>query len=462
MTPESATPSAVNSNLWQRLRTKIVIAALLLCLLYSAFVLVQEWKSDGKTHALTHGAPILRALLFQRGTQMDLYDPHGQFVRSVQEPKRTEELPIARLLSTRAILVAAGTQARVRDMGSSYAYDALPSGSQSSLVSLSRNTNFTYFIPEGPDRTHLHIDFAGCGEIAAMKLPAAELWYDPDQLFSTLALPIQQKMMLSPAETSLALVNQTMFPRITLVHLIERQASALSVPSFDPDQLHFSPFYIDDQTLLFSVLDRKHWGTVRYHLSTGTYEMLSTDFTDHAYVSRSGDVILQQSFFGETINIPFGSVALLDRQKSIPAREIESIIGPRENHAGLFSLLFSNPEASALHFRSDLTTASFNGIAQSELRESLRTYWREYQLKLLHAVGTFRLLKLAPDGTLTHVETLPFEIHPPATFAQYMDDAEPLLRALELPPSLIEEYRKRRADAVEQRDYYILVDSLGY
>jgi len=397
--------------------------------------------------------------------RLDLYDlsAQGGLVRSIQESYQENDFSItSRLLSTRAILTSGRTLTRVRDAGSSYAYNPFTADQKSLLLHLSRNTNFTYYIPDGQDRTHLFIDLASCGEIAKIPLPAEESWYDASKLFGTLNLPMQRKMMLSPAETSLALVHHDTFPRIALIQLIGRHATALSVPSFDPEQLHFSPFFIDDQTLLFSVLDSNHWGTVRYHLSTGTYEILSQNFTDHAYSSLSGDVILQQSFFDETINVPFGSVALLEQIRGIPVQEIASLTGQKENRSELFSLLFQKPEESSLHFKPNLTTQSFNAIAESELREPLRDFWRDYQLKLAQAVGVFHLLNLDPDGTLTQIETIPFEIHPPATFAQYVEDAEPLLRALDLPTSLIEEYRKRRRDAKDKGEEYLLVDDLSY
>ncbi|MDO8469124.1 MAG: hypothetical protein Q7S29_05195, partial [Candidatus Peribacter sp.] len=300
-TPASASAQSPQATV----RSRMMIVVLLLSLLYSAVVLVREWKYTEKANPLMHQSSTMRALLFQKGARLDLYDPHELFVRSGQEPNLgTERFRAPRLLSTRAVLIGNGTSARVRDLGSAYTYDPLTAAQNSEILSLGRNTNFTYYIPEGPDHTHLRIDFARCGQIADIPLPTAELWYDARTLFDTLALPMQQKMVLSPAETSLALVHHDAFPRITLVQLIERQAVALSVPSFNPDQLHFSPFFMDDQTLLFSVLDRDHWGTVRYRLSTGTYEILSENFTDHTYHSVAGDIMLQQSFFDETINVP--------------------------------------------------------------------------------------------------------------------------------------------------------------
>ncbi|MDO8469380.1 MAG: hypothetical protein Q7S29_06525, partial [Candidatus Peribacter sp.] len=136
--------------------------------------------------------------------------------------------------------------------------------------------------------------------------------------------------------------------------------------------------------------------------------------------------------------------------------------GPKENHPGLFSLLFQKPEETLLQFKTDLSTQSFNAIAESDLRESLRTFWRDEQLQLSHAVGASHLFTLQPDDTLSEMETIPFEIRPPATYAEYIENAEPLLRALGLPAPLLEEYRKRSAEALKLGEYYTLVDDLSY
>ncbi|MDD5041001.1 MAG: hypothetical protein PHX87_01100 [Candidatus Peribacteraceae bacterium] len=463
MTFPSTPPLASADDLRPTWRGRMMLAILLFSLLYSGITLVREWGPAEKEKSLTGGLPSLQAILFQNGTRLDLYDAQNPFVRFIQESEQNRSLLIPpRLLSPKAILIGEGATVRVRDMSSTYTYPPLASDQKSSLVFLSRNTNFTYSIPDGPDHTHLHIDFSRCGEIADIPLPAEEPWYKADRLFDSLTLPKQKKMVLSPAETTLVLVHHDVFPRMTLVHLIARQAAALSVPSFDPEQLHFSPFFIDDQTLLFSVLDRYHWGTVRYNILTGTYEVLSQNFTDHAYHSLSGNVILQQSFYDETINVPFGSLALLDQTRGIPVQEIAALIGQQEQQAGLYSLLFQQPKESVLHFRTDLTTASFNVIAPSDVRELLRTFWRDYQLKLSQSVGVLRLQKLESDDTFTPVETIPFEIHAPATFIQFIENAEPLLKALEVPVSLIEEYRKRSTEAKEAGAYYTLVDDLSY
>lgn len=456
-------PSPAKSFL-SRLRILILIP-LLLSLVYSITVLIREWTPPERERMLSGTVPVLHALLFQQGTKLDLFDTYtgNGLVRSAAGAlTSSEELNFPpRILSTKVALLSESRHARVRAMTSTYSYDPLE-GQESPLILLARNMNYTFALMDEQSPPHLRIDFAGCGTLADIPLSEHPDWYKPVTLFQIMGLLQQRMMRLSPAETSLAIVHHAHVPHIMLVDVIGRNVIPLSVPSFDPEQLHFSPFFINEETLLFSVLDGKHWGTVRYHLSTGTYEVLSENFTDHAYHSLTGKVILQQSFFDSGTNIPFGSTGLLGQRQNIPLRVIENLTGPRENNHAIFSLLFENPEESSLHFKTDLTSQSFNAIAESTLREPLRTLWREKQLKLTRSVGVFRLLNLEPDDTLTPVETIPFEIHPPAISAQYVKDTEPLLRALEVPATLIEEYRKRSADAAKTGEEYMLVDDLSY
>ncbi|MFH1444051.1 MAG: hypothetical protein ABIG34_01520 [Candidatus Peregrinibacteria bacterium] len=444
------------------IRSRIVLLGLFLCLMYPAYILVQEWEFATAERAVMSDKPALRALLFQEGARLQIFDMslRQDTVRSTKPLNTTDILSSARLLSPRIVLVGSGAQTQVLDLVSSYTYNA--TDRESPLTLLSRNTNFTYTLSDDPDRARLTIDFAECGEIADIPLPERGQWYEPEALFETLGLSMQNSMRLSPAETSLALVKHGTFPRTILVNLIQRNAIALSVPSFDPEQIHFSPFFIDDQTLLFSVLDRKQWATVLYHISTGTYETLSIGFTDHAYHTLTGKIILVQSFYDDALNIPFGSVALLGQKREISVQEIEAITGPRADSANIFALLFQQPDASILHFKSDLTTQSFNAINQSDVRESLRTFWLERQQQLARAVGNFRLLQLNSNGATTLIDTIPFEIRPPAITVQYVDNVEPLLKALELTPGLIEEYRKRNAFAIKSKSEYVLVDDLSY
>jgi hypothetical protein len=269
-------------------------------------------------------------------------------------------------------------------------------------------------------------------------------------------------MVLSPAETSLVLLDHTSSPRLILIDLIERTALELIAPSYDPEQLHFSPLFLDEETLLFSVIDRDHWGTVLYHIADGRYEPFSTTFTDRAYHSTSGKLVLVQSFYDNTVNIPFGSTALRERLRAIPLKLVENIVGPIQSQeaAEIRTLLFQTPEGNLLNFRRDLSSSSFNAIEDPLIREQLRTLWLSHRAEVQTASGIFRILSGGSPHSLTTAATVPFDLSPPQTSAEYTNDVEPLLQALELPPSLLQEYRKRSANAKKAGEAYILVDAM--
>lgn len=464
MTADTLPPAPQNEPRipWYR---RLILLPLAIAFAYALYVGVQEWIPPSRPHELRNTQPVLQALLFRRGAGIHVYDlstpklvvrTAGERIRA---PEGTEPV---RLLSTRAALIRSEDRFRVRDAASSYAYDPLTADDTSPLALLSRATNFTFSLSDDSQQPHLNISFAPCGFLAAIPLPEAQNWYSSDQLFDTLSLPKQSRMLLSPAETALTIVHHELFPQIMLADLLQRSAAALFVPSFGTEQVHFSPFFVDERTLLFSVLDSNRHATVLYDISEGTYDIISPDFTDHAYHSFTGKVILRQSFFDDSVNIPFGSVALLEKQRGLPVESIEEITGPRADNASLFALLFVQPEDPVLHFSPDLDLQSFNGIASSAPREALRALWQEYQLKLMHATGEFRLSTLGPDRTLVRSATIPFALNPPAVFVEYVENVEPLLRALDVPDAVIEEYRTRSATVAGQGDYYLLVDELSY
>ncbi|HBH19646.1 MAG TPA: hypothetical protein DDX11_01585 [Candidatus Peribacter riflensis] len=464
MTPVT-TPPASGMLVPPTWRNRLVLLPLLCAFALAVYVFTQEWRPQNRVRVFSDITPTLQALLFRQGTRLDLYDVSSpKTIRTATPFEDAQEIARpARLLSPKAVLIASEQHARVRDMASAYAYDPL-AGSGSPLVLLSRNTNFTFSLSDESRNPRVRIAFSGCGDIADIPLSAAADWYEPAPLFEALGVPQQRRMVLSPAETTLAVIDHAALPRISVVHLTQRTAMTLAVPSFDPEQVHFSPFFVNDQILLFSVLDRSHWGTVLYRLSDGTYEMLSPTFTDAAYHSATGKAILMQSFFDNDRNIPFGSTVLLGQERSIPVADLEEIIGPRDSQTALLilGLLFQDLEATSLQFKRDLTIRSFNVIENSQMREALRSLWDEHRLKLSNAVGTFQILRLEPDNTLTKLDTVSFTVQPPATVATFTQNIEPLLRSLEVSDTFIQEYRKRNEDTMKRGEEYLLVDELSF
>lgn len=451
-----------------RERRAVVLVPLAIAFLYSLSILLTQWQAPEKTKTPTAGAA-LTALLFRQDTRWHLYDLTGTigYIRGVNLPETASPALGVRLISNSALLLSTESGARVRDTASSYTYDPLaPSvetdvplpNERSALSLVSRQTNFVFSIPfDRPAR--LRITLEGCASLAEISLPGQAGRVAPLQLLTTLGLPVEQRMFLSPAELSMAILDHRSSSRITLVDLLQQRSLELSAPSFAEDQVHFSPLFLDEDTLLFSVLDSTHWGTVLYHGQEDRYEQISESFTDRAYLSTSGKLVLVQSAYdGGTLNIPFGSRVLLSRKRVIPARLIETIIGPGEEAQAIRALFFENPSASALHFRSDLNNTSFNQIEDPQTRESLRTLWHERRAELAATSGTFHILT-GKAGALTHAATVPFSLGVDRTFITFDEQVEPLLNALELPKKLIDEYRKRNSDLKKSFGTYRLIDA---
>lgn len=439
-------------------RRTVVLMPLILAFLYSLGVLLTQWQATEKIKTPSTGAA-LTALLFRQDTRWHLYDLAGTtgYIRGVNLPETASPALGVRLISNSALLLSTESGARVRDTASSYTYDPLPN-ERSTLSLVSRQTNFVFSIP--PDRpARLHITLEGCGRLAEVLLPDQAGHVAPMSLLASLGLPGEERMFLSPAELSLAILDHRSASRIALVDLLQQRSRELSAPSFAKDQVHFSPLFLDEETLLFSVLDSTHWGTVLYHSREDRYEQISEAFTDRAYLSTSGKLVLVQSAYeGGTLNIPFGSRVLLSRKHTVPARLIETIIGPGEEAQAIRALLFEEPSASALRFRSDLNNTSFNQIEDPQAREGLRTLWHEQNVEVAATTGTFEILTGTP-GALTHTATVPFSLGTDRTFITFDEQVEPLLEALELPGNLIEEYHKRNSEAKKNFGTYRLVDA---
>lgn len=459
--PSPSGAADTSCRTWQR---TLVLCTLGAAFAYSIAILAQQWKPPTKPPNSASDRVTLEVLLFRSGSRLDLYSTESAegMLRSADVLVTQAELDApVRLLSMRTVLIDAPSGARVRDVGSRYSYDPAP-GSSGALLALNRSTRSLFTVARSAESSHLVHSAVGCGVIADIPLPARRTWYAPRQLFAALGIELQRAMTLSPAETSLFIVDHASAPRIAFVRLVERTAQELDVPGFAEEQVHFSPLYIDEETLLFSVLDRTHWGTVLYRINAGTYETLSEAFTDRAYRGATGKIILVQSFYDDATNIPFGSALLLAEKRLLPLRQIETILAPVDHARALQirSLLFYEPQGTRVRFRDNLSASSFNEIEQPDVREQLRALWSTHRATAAGATGVFHLLAMPPQGPPVLLDRVPFSVPASQTAVSFTEDSEPLLRALELPKSLIEQYRTRNAAAKENGESYRLVDAM--
>jgi len=442
---------------------------LALCMLIAAFstsiaILIAQWNPLEGPAPHAQGKSSLEAVLFLRGNKLEAYSTETTrgALRAINLPSdllSPEVFP--RLLSPSSVALSVGSRTLVHDMSSGYYYEPSPE-SRKALVHTNRSTSMVYALKTDGTAPHLTVTSASCGLLADLPLPTTDSWYADEQLFVSLGIEQQRLIRLSPAETALALIDHTVGPRLTIIDLFQHTIQAPLVPGFSPEQVHFSPFFIDEETLLFSVLDLDHWGTVIYHINTKTFEPLTEAFTDQAYRSLTGQIILVQSFYDEKNNIPFGSTRLLESTHTFPLRQIETILAEID-HAqatNILSQFFENSLNERLRFKSRLDNSSFNEIENTEIREQLRTLWSDERSQIASTTGIFHILSAPPEGVPTLVERIPFEVHAPKTSAEFTEDIEPLLRVLELPKTLMEQYRKRSADAKAKGESYRLIDAL--
>lgn len=440
------------------------------CALYGALVLVcvlslflLATDRDPRVIADTDRSSIvLQALLFRTGTAVDTFRTAGttQVMHRSDFPAMTsDESGTAELVAPDALMLTRtkGTEIMPAEGGKTLQVDT---GASSELVTVTRDGTVTFATHVRAGLYRLRSLRSSCQQMSELTLADRDPAYVPDTFFSRFSLPLQRELRLSPAETSLAVLDQQFLPRVMLVRLFPQTSAELLAPFFGPRQIHFSPAFLDEETLLFSVIDDDRWGTVLYHIPEHRYELLSDHFTDRALRSVSGKVVLLQSFYdGGFTNIPFGSLGLLSRRRGIADASVRAIVGEGRRSRIIRSLLFEHTDGPILQFKPTLTPATFLQIDQSAMREALLDLWHQYRFVEGSPAGVMRILSGSIDH-LTITQAMPFTVDARVGFFQVRTNILPLLSALELPDVLLQEYTDRSIDAMEKEQSYEFVDAL--
>lgn len=445
-------PASRARQTFRFLREVCVYCTLIAAFSLSLSILVEQWDPPTEVGTPPRAGAALEAILLRRGDTLEAYGTESArgSIRAIELPPefRNTATPV-RLLSARAVALETQEQTLVRDMGSPYAYAPLP-GSAPALVHTNRGTSTVYALRREGTSARLAVISPACGPLAAVPLPESDSWYAPSLLFDALGIRMQRLMRLSPAETALAVLDHTAGPRLTVIDLMQRTARPLRVPGFAREQLHFSPLFIDEDTLIFSVLDRTRAVTVRYHRSADTYAILSDAFTDRPIPAADGTLLLLQSYYGDRRNTPFGSLTLLAQTFSLPLRQIEAIVSilPAEERRLLQHSLFQSATGASLAFKTALSDENFNAIQDPDVREQLRSLWLEQRARIAASAGAYRILRVERDGAQEQVATLPFAHAEGRTVIAEEQDVERLMTFLRLPQPLMAEYRRRSAGGV--------------
>ncbi len=324
------------------------------------------------------------------------------------------------------------------------------------LVTQKKDASRLFFTANETGSYILKINFPACNLTSNVTLMETPLNY-LETRFAALNLPIQREIRLAPSEATLAVLDHEAFMRIALVDVLLKESHFLSAPFFGEKQMHFSPRYWDDETLVFSVADEDKWGTVLYHIFEDRYELLSEHFSDASYLSTEGELVLVQSSYGSgAVNVPFGSLALLERNKRILTKDIEAFAGANAK----WLELFEDPTAHFLSFRKDLTADDFTRIADAGIRSRLLAVWQDFRLQTGEIPrGTVRIFRMIKNKQPQAVGSAAFTVQLSRGHHLYRENLFPLLVALRIPRDLIFDYEIRRLQAEAKHLPYVLLDT---
>jgi len=138
---------------------------------------------------------------------------------------------------------------------------------------------------------------------------------------NTVKLPLQKSVRLSPLDQFAIVLDHGIHRRLRLINLSGMQVTTIDAPGYSQSQIHFSPIFLNDRKIAFSILDGERWGTVVYDVITQSYKVVSESFSDQLYPLGNGEMLMVQSIFANTGNVPFASKTLQEKRGSIASQE---------------------------------------------------------------------------------------------------------------------------------------------
>lgn len=334
----------------------------------------------------------LQSLLFRREDKLILFQTAPN-----KKPFTTPggaQPQLARFFSPTRLIASTATGARIFDIGLKRNYEVFRQ-ENTRLAAATTNEETLFSTRERTGRSVLAVYSKYCQE--PLELPLVLRPQNIQRQLLQRALPAMHTMLASPFATTLVVLDHAFSPRISIVNLVNNTSQELVAPFFGTQQIHFSPLFVDERTLLFSVIDGNRWGTVLYSIPDGRAQLFSDNFTDRAFLSTSRDLILLQSFYdnGQT-NIPFGSRTLYASTKSPDAKQGEG------------------------------------------------------SLQILR--GTFK-------NGFSVVHTLPFQTDVNSPYFEFRQNIDPLLAAMGFSPAVIKQYREQVKSADAAKENYEFIDA---
>ncbi len=347
------------------------------------------------------------------------------------------------VLGAHTLIATDSSYARIYDTDDRKTYDLLRKENME-VASFTNRKDLLY--TTGSNGFSLHYLFANCVEpetfsLAGTDVPAAGILKESN-------FPIQKQIILSPAQTYAVILDHDFQSRIRIISLISHEITEIFVPGFAQEQIHFSPSFVGEDNVAFSIYDGEQEATILYSMKDRTSSTLSADFSDAIYVSRSGQITLAQSFYRLSGNVPFGSLKLLQGRAMIPRTDIESIF--REDKA-LWRRIFKNPNDDRLSFHDD-ARMRFKLIDDPEKRRDIMLYWSELYDPFVPKQIDQHIIVLE-NLVPMHVFSMNYTVNAETPYLRWNHDISPLLETLGFPTSVIQEYRYKRAQ--NGGEYYL-------
>lgn len=263
-------------------------------------------------------------------------------------------------------------------------------------------------------------------------------------------LPVQRQLRVSPLQGRALFIDHAHLRQVVLADLANVTAVTLRFPEFSAAQVHFSPVFLDEDTIAFSVLDGDRAATVQFDIVRNAYALLSTEFSDAIYVSASGKAVLVQSFLDGMGNVPFGSLAIGMRRLKFDAKVIE-------NEDPSLMRFFQTKKDDTLDFGFWASHSRLQYVRDRDDREFLESLWRWKNDRTIDRTGSAVLLRQEGDAFVTqHVEH--FSVNKSRPFFRYDRNVSNLLQALEVPETILSAYETRAAELSGADRPYVLLD----
>ena len=372
-------------------------------------------------------------------------------------PPQSQET--ARLVGATRLLLRTNTGASMYDMKRKA---AIPVNLMESVILLTTNErgDIYYSTSIRNGGYQLSIRCRECNEAIEIPMFQSDQSYSSQNTLDENNLPLRRTILLSKYETTAVILDHVFSPRIALVNLMERKTKILAIPGLkDTTQIHFAPFFLDNRTLLFSVTDGTSWATYLYHVVEDRYEKFSDSFTDRAFFSMTGKLVLIQTYYNDKkMNVPFGSYALYARKRGTDRVTVDKLTGSGARAKNVRSMLFDNPEGKPLRFKKELTAQTFSRIENKGMRQGLLDLWQSYRYPKEMPKGSLLILRGSGKDDMKSIQSIAFQADPQVRRFEYVEGIKPLLNALEVPAALIAGYETRRLQAEAKGQSYTLVD----